>query len=135
MRKSIRKRLLTIRDIASLDEISHKQKTKIKYTAEELLIDMDDKLHRVDDDSLPHVQKRLLLELSHIFQQIKEVVHVRSLMKPPEDFLMEEWCCLYSRYLDLIARIRENYSDYLVHKKHIPPFLEIRKWKNKEEEA
>jgi len=134
MRKSIRKKLLTIRDIASLDEISHKQKTKIKYTAEELLIDMDDKLHR-DDDSLPHVQKRLLLELSHIFQQIDEVVNVRSHMNPPGDFLMEEWCCLYSRYLDLIGRIRENYSDYLVHKKHIPPFLEIRKWKNKEEEA
>ena len=115
-------------NITSCDELSHKQKTKIKYLAQDVIVELSDG-NPIKDDT-PAMQKRLMLELQHVFYQLDDVVN----QVETSDAYKEDWFCLYQRYLDLIKRIDQNYSEYVVHKKHVPPYPEFYKWSHEQQD-
>lgn len=135
MSKSIKKKLMMIVNIASCDELNHRQRTKIKYLAQDSIVALTD--DPVKDDT-PSKQQALMLRLKHVYEELDDVITDReNFMKGVvggEKYKMSIWCGLYSEYLELIGRIKENYSMYMVHKKHVPPFLELKKWQDEQEE-
>ena len=136
MSKSIKKKLLMIMDIASLDELLHKHKTKIKYLAKELLLDTDAKLQSTINTESD--EKRIRLEFHHVYGQLAEVVNTITGMQDKgiyeEGFLVDEWYCLYDNYLELMSRVKGDISCHMVHKKHVPPYPEFKAWKKRKEE-
>ena len=123
---------MTIIDIASVDyECSDKQKSKIKYLAKDILLNLDCN-PTVDDN--PSKQKALVIRLLHVVDEIKSTVYKRNEKIKQgwvnSSYLLSDWCGLYNKYLELISRITIEYEEQCLAEMFVPTFSDFEEWKN-----